>query len=416
MGTCYRDKVDKRTFLRHLHEAYEILDGKTEEDSGKPAYFRFLTLLCFRIFLEAEVDVAILEVGLGGRLDATNCIPMPVVCGVSALGFDHMNVLGYTLPEISREKAGIFKQGCPAFSVPQKPDAMQTLEEVARSKQTPISIIEPLNAYDFTSNELQETVPASLIKLGLPGEHQRENAALAIKLAAVWESRCGVLSNDKAKERASMILEEYRLPKEYVSGLEDAKWPGRAEIFNDPESCNMTFFIDGAHTPESLKACAEWFTYESKASSFSHDAIKRILVFNCMEEREPENLMGPLQQTLMERDCWPEQVVFTPTLSSYTKLQSLDHHVDTSWQQNLKSTWDQLPFIRADKVSTSNGIGQEFSLNRLQRPTSVSNSLPETLEKLRHAAKVIKNKKLHVLVTGSLYLVGDMLKLLGKSA
>jgi folylpolyglutamate synthase len=408
--------VDPKTFLRHLHEAYETLDGKTEEDSGKPAYFRFLTLLCFRIFLEAKVDVAILEVGLGGRLDATNCIQLPVVCGVSALGFDHMNVLGYTLPEISREKAGIFKQGCPAFSVPQKPDAMQTLEEVAESKQTPLSVIEPLNSYNFISNESHETVPACLLKLGLPGEHQRENAALAIKLAAVWESRCGVLSNDKAQERASMILEEYKLPKEYVAGLEDAKWPGRAEIFDDPESCNMTFFIDGAHTPESMKACAEWFSYESKTRSEDHDSPKRIVVFNCMEEREPENLMGPLQQTLIERDSWPEQVVFTPTLSSYTKLKSLDRHLDTSWQQKLKTTWDQLPFIRADRISHSNGVGQEFPINRLKCPTSVSNSLPEALQGLRNTAKVIKNKRVHVLVTGSLYLVGDMLKLLGKSA
>lgn len=408
--------MDPKTFLRHLHEAYETLDGKTEEDSGKPAYFRFLTLLCFRIFLEAKVDVAILEVGLGGRLDATNCIQLPVVCGVSALGFDHMNVLGYTLPEISREKAGIFKQGCPAFSVPQKPDAMQTLEEVAESKQTPLSVIESLNAYSFRSNESQETVSASLIKLGLPGEHQRENAALAVKLAAVWESRCGVLIDDKAQERASMILEEYKLPKEYVAGLEDAKWPGRAEIFDDPESCNMTFFIDGAHTPESMKACAEWFSYESRNRSVDRDSPKRIVVFNCMEEREPENLMGPLQQTLMERDSWPEQVVFTPTLSSYTKLKSLDHHMDTSWQQKLKTTWDQLPFIRADRVSRSNGAGREFPINRLQCPTSVSNSLPEMLQNLRNTAKVIKNKRVHVLVTGSLYLVGDMLKLLGKSA
>lgn len=71
---------------------------------------RFLTLLGLRIFLQQQVDVAILEVGLGGRLDATNVVPSPVVCGISSLGFDHMELLGYTLPEIAREKAGILKK------------------------------------------------------------------------------------------------------------------------------------------------------------------------------------------------------------------------------------------------------------------------------------------------------------------
>ena len=78
-------------------------------------------------FLEEGVDVAILEVGIGGRLDATNCISAPAVCGISSLGFDHMELLGHTLPEIAREKAGIFKPGVPAFTVPQPSDALAAL-------------------------------------------------------------------------------------------------------------------------------------------------------------------------------------------------------------------------------------------------------------------------------------------------
>jgi len=79
-------------------------------------------------FLAEKVDVTVLEVGLGGRLDATNVVRTPFVCGITALGFDHMAVLGHTLPEIAAEKAGILKPGCPAFSVRQRADAMAVIE------------------------------------------------------------------------------------------------------------------------------------------------------------------------------------------------------------------------------------------------------------------------------------------------
>jgi hypothetical protein len=81
-----------------------------------------------KVALDQGVDVAVLEVGLGGRLDATNVVPQPVVCGITSLGFDHMEILGHTLPQIAREKAGIMKAGSPAFTVPQPEDAMQALQ------------------------------------------------------------------------------------------------------------------------------------------------------------------------------------------------------------------------------------------------------------------------------------------------
>ena len=81
-----------------------------------------------QIFLREGVDTAVLEVGLGGRLDATNVVREPYVCGISSLGYDHMEILGHTLPEIAGEKAGILKKGAPAFTVQQPADAMQVLQ------------------------------------------------------------------------------------------------------------------------------------------------------------------------------------------------------------------------------------------------------------------------------------------------
>lgn len=402
--------MDKETFLRHLFATYDTLEGKTDEDSGKPAYFRFLTLLCFRIFLQQRVDVAVLEVGLGGRLDATNCIRSPVVCGVTPLGFDHMNVLGNTLPEISREKAGIFKKGCPAYTVPQREDAMGVLHEVAKAQDTPLEIVPSLQKYTF-----EDSRNGAEIEIGLSGDHQKENAALAIRLVAAWEAagfKDGKLGPE-AKSRSDNILNELIIPKKYVLGLEKARWPGRAELFEDTESDNMTFFIDGAHTAESLTACAEWFSSASDLYLKKHGqtSADRVIIFNCMEERDPASLLLPFQRMLLERGAWPGQVVFSPTLSSYTKLSSSNTSIDLSWQYSLQSSWENSARL-ALITSGANAVNPP----RMNRSlVQVSPSLPETLQLLRKKSKSLPQKRLHVLVTGSLYLVGDFLRLLGKT-
>ncbi|KAL8488203.1 hypothetical protein ACS0TY_024476 [Phlomoides rotata] len=86
-----------------------------------PTYFHFLA---FKIFAAEQVDVVSLEVGLGGKFDATNVVEYPIVCGVASLGYDHMEILGNTLGQIAGEKTGIFKSGVPAFTVPQPEEAM----------------------------------------------------------------------------------------------------------------------------------------------------------------------------------------------------------------------------------------------------------------------------------------------------
>lgn len=94
-----------------------------------------------QIFLEEDVDVAILEVGLGGRLDATNVVRAPFACGITPLGYDHMDVLGHTLAEISGEKAGILKEGSPAFTVPQPAEAMEVLQVCVCASLEPLNPI-----------------------------------------------------------------------------------------------------------------------------------------------------------------------------------------------------------------------------------------------------------------------------------
>jgi len=102
---------------------------------GMPPYFYFLTLLAFRVFHAERVDVVVLEVGLGGRWDATNVVPAPVVCGITSLGYDHMDILGHTLTLIAGEKAGILKRGVPAVTTEQPEEAAVVLRARADELQ-----------------------------------------------------------------------------------------------------------------------------------------------------------------------------------------------------------------------------------------------------------------------------------------
>ena len=171
-----------------------------------------------------------LEVGLGGRLDATNAAPAPAVCGVSALGMDHMEVLGNTLAAIAGEKAGIFKAGVPAFTVPQLPEAAAVLELRARdvgARAPPPFAFEPqarrhtpskvaISAATLSQAPLAHA-PAldsygNVPPLGLAGSHQRENAALAVALCREWALRARPLAADTLEQEQARQCSTRRRP------------------------------------------------------------------------------------------------------------------------------------------------------------------------------------------------------------
>ena len=131
--------VDKRVFVAAFDDLWAKLESKGDERVGVPAYFKFLTLLGLKIFVEAGLDVVVLEVGIGGRLDATNCVPPPVAAGFTPLGFDHLELLGNTLPLIATEKSGIIKKGSSACLVVagQPPDAAAVLVGAAARPSAP---------------------------------------------------------------------------------------------------------------------------------------------------------------------------------------------------------------------------------------------------------------------------------------
>lgn len=223
-----------------------------------------------------------LEVGIGGLYDSTNMVPKPVVTGVSALGLDHTAVLGNTIEEIARNKAGIYKLSVPALSVPQDQGG-EVLKEVAEKNGAPFEVV------DIIPDDTH---------LGVPGKHQRINASLAVALARHYLQAKGQLPS--ASSSAGAIPESFRQP------LSQTRWPGRCQLVQDGET---RWMLDGAHTTESLTSCGQWAWTAGKPD---------VLIFNCSGGRAAESLLGSLLEagakvsgkTLQQLGDEFEEVVF----------------------------------------------------------------------------------------------------------
>lgn len=302
------------------------------------------------------------------------------------------DLLGDTLAQIATEKGGIFKPGVPAFTVQQPKEAMEALQLKAAEVGTPLTVVRPWENY----------ANAVGVRLGLAGEHQKTNAALALALVGAWEAASG--RGPAAIERAAAVAAG-TIPPEYAAGLEAAAWPGRGQVVHDYESikpdCSgsdsgdgaaaatagkedslalvngspcqqqlprLSFYLDGAHTPESMLTCGQWFADAVGTSSSISDGdgssvtdgsapndglvTQRVLLFNCMQEREPAKLLAPLVATLAERHVPMHHALFVPPESQYFKVGAGGMPdaapVDLSWQNGLRAVWDGLaPGARA---------------------------------------------------------------------
>ena len=522
--------VSKAVFTREFWWLFNESRSRCADLGGPPAYFRFLTLLGFRIFAREKVECAILEVGLGGRLDATNLVRAPAACGVTALGLDHVEVLGHTLAEIAREKAGIFKPRVPAFTSPQPHEAMEALQRRADELGITLETAPPLRSY---ARGASERLSADRVKLGLAGAHQKQNAALAVRLVREWAFR----ERPAWGGAAEAELAAGELPETFRRGLAKTEWWGRAQVVPDPttdavgdvdpdeseaendadETRNsarpasarlpsLVWYLDGAHTEESMSQCAEWFcdatsadtvaevsdvrltanaetqtggvpeendardaddapahlstsvsetdeTDASPAARTSDGAPDRasgatppppvrLLLFNCMEERDPETLLAPLAKALRDRRApLTNPALFAPSESSSKGLApDTAAAEDLAWQNKMVRVWDDLArrhpgaslATLADGADGADGGAGAPGAAPPETAASPADSraaagvaaaavpsLRQAVEKIRSVAseqrRLKTGRRVHVLVAGSLYLVGDMLRVLGRA-
>jgi dihydrofolate synthase/folylpolyglutamate synthase len=183
-------------------------------------FFEVATLTAFRAFQEAKVELAVLEVGLGGRLDATNVVPRPRAAAITRIALDHTDRLGATLDAIAREKAGIAKPGLEIVLGPLPCEARAAIEEVARAAGATTYLAD---------DDAEATRFADTGRIALAGAHQRANARVAYVLA----SRIGATPGERAE------------------GIANVRWPGRLETVRTPEG---DVLIDAAHNPDGIEA------------------------------------------------------------------------------------------------------------------------------------------------------------------
>lgn len=153
------EPLSKKLFAKYFWSVYKQIERRKDDQTGMPPYFNFLTVMAFKVFLEEKVDVAVIEVGIGGQYDCTNVVPQPVVTGVSSLGLDHCSLLGNTIEQIAWQKSGIFKKSVPAFTVEQSEPAMKVLKSRAQELMCPLHVCPSLSLYPHS-------VP---IELGIKG-------------------------------------------------------------------------------------------------------------------------------------------------------------------------------------------------------------------------------------------------------
>ena len=252
----YRVGLNISPHLSKLNERF-VIDGFAVEDdwidkfallvrdaSQKAgvllSFHEALTAIAFLGFSQSNLDYMVIEVGLGGLLDASNVIKMPKACVITSIGLDHQEVLGSSLSEIAKQKAGIIKPGVDAFIGPMEPEPLDAIQQVAKTTQAQLHLV----TQEFQGN------------LKLEGLHQKINAKLAKK-----------------------VLTSFGLPENTIDlGLSNAFWPGRLEYAHIAGANDREILIDCAHNPHGMQALTKYL---------SQNSIKDVhLIFGTLENKD----------------------------------------------------------------------------------------------------------------------------------
>jgi dihydrofolate synthase/folylpolyglutamate synthase len=267
------EPIPKEDFSRHLTVLRDVIEELISSQAllTPPTYFEMLSCLAFLYFAEEQTDIAILEVGMGGRFDATNVVE-PIVSAITTISPEHQKFLGETPGEIASEKAGIIKPGIPIVCGVEERDAHKTIKSRAEELHAPFYEVFSKDRYlskektdrNFRfaySSEHEEYVFAP----SMLGEHQGKNAAIAVAMARL-------LSKDWRP------LEKERI----IRGIETAFWPGRLEVVYE----RPLVLVDGAHNEEGAEALKKYVQ--------EFISLPRVLIFAVMRDKDIEKLSAIL--------------------------------------------------------------------------------------------------------------------------
>ncbi|KAF0293643.1 Folylpolyglutamate synthase, mitochondrial [Amphibalanus amphitrite] len=372
--------ISEQEFASYFWEVFDRLEQALDDGEQMPMYFMFLTLMSLYVFVREQVDVAVIEVGIGGAYDCTNVIRYPSVCGITFLDYDHVDTLGSRIEQIAEQKAGIVKPGSPILSVP------ELTEYRAEDGRRP--------------------------GLAMAGPHQRQNAALALQLARYWRATAGNDTSDPCPALDAIASGVCRpagdsdtLPRAppfpltplETQALAECRWPGRCQkVSRGP----VTYYLDGAHTRGSVELAAHWFQSEAaRDAALTGRVPRRVLLFYSTGSREPSSLLEPLASLR-----W-DHVIFCPSVVWPVVDTSSDQANCTVTPQSRQcrvgahfTAWREL--TSSDPADTAAGaVG-----GQLHRLACISQAV-ELIEQCGDTPT-------QVLTVGSLHLVGGLLSII----
>jgi dihydrofolate synthase/folylpolyglutamate synthase len=295
-------EADMLDLLNRIHAPVERL-SKTDP----PTFFEIMTTLAFLYFRDCRTDIAVIETGMGGRLDSTNVI-LPEVVGITSLSIDHKLQLGDTLDRIAMEKAGVFKRGVPAITVEQDPMAMNVLRAQAVAMKTPLSITGADIDFSCRFETSREHGPHTRICLSTPtsrfehlrvplhGRHQAINCGLALALLDKLKVAGYQIDTDKAAD-----------------GLNNVRLAGRMEmICDDPR-----IMIDGAHNAASIRALIH-----AIGQNIPYDSM--VVIFGCNNDKDVKGMLTELQygadKVIFTRSNSPKAMSPQDLADAYTEI------------------------------------------------------------------------------------------------
>ena len=319
-----------------------------------PTFFDVLTAIAFKYFADQKIDIAVVETGLGGRLDSTNVLK-PEVTAITSISKDHMAQLGHTLSKIAEEKAGIFKSGIPAITAPQDPAVEQVLRNAAEKVGAPFDVCGKSIefSYRFESSRLHgphnriclSTPTSKYEHLAVPliGEHQAINCGLALAIV------------DKLKSRGMAIADN-----KVMEGLARTSVPGRMEMV----STNPRILVDGAHNAASLDAMLR-----AVGQHVPYDSM--VVIFGCCGDKDIPGML-----------------------------------------ERITSGADKVIFTRVDSVRSADP--EELAARYIELYGKMAQVAPTLKDALEIANRAVSKEDL-ICITGSFYLVGEAMKLFTKA-
>ena len=308
------ESISEARLVALMADYESLLEGGKGVALKGTTEFEIITALAYDYFATEKVDVAIMEVGMGGLLDSTN-VCQPILTGITTIGLDHVALLGDTLEAIAEQKAGIIKQGIPLVTGHIVPEALTVIDRIAEGKDAPRiaygrdyqvrhqeSVVTG-EVFDYTS-----AVRKGCFQTGLLGLHQIENAGMAI---ALLDTFC---QEDGRALPANTLV---------AKALEETRWPGRLEVL----SSEPMMILDGAHNPHAIKALVA--TLQERFADYHKE-----ILFTCIKTKALDDMLDWLETA-------PDSKL---TLTHFDDSRATDENVlkETAKSRNLNyQSWQE---------------------------------------------------------------------------